>query len=904
MNLLRPALLLLLAAPIADAQLFEALRSSVTRFPVGDPAIQSLVTTEGPKSVVSADFDGDGKQEIAVGNADGSLTVLTVTAAFGETAEVTSTVHLQTGGKGLRQIEATDIDRDGDVDLLAAAPFDARLFFFINDGLGGFSRTELEVPFSTRNFVAEDFDGDGDTDLFVAGREFGLQQYVNDGDGSFALAATFEELRWLFIPDDKDPQAFRFGSAPVYPLRTFIPPGKTLPAVVATHSRSADLRVYETDPSTGLLALAGVITPDLEVDREAQFHDFQIGNIADVASGELPDLVGASRNWNSVAVLRGQPEAPYFAAAPFLEFPVATGPRFIQLVDRDADGYNEIFVIQRNGNRLLVFDNADGIPQTSDPVAQSPLGLSPREFTTPDLDGDGKPDIVAINRASFDVSIIVSSVGDLNGRTLSFCTYPTDGSPAALDAADLNADSRDDIIQLHRASGDISIRLSGENGALSQPIYFAMGLQPNQMVVADLNADGLVDISTSNLGQGETPGSLSVRYGTGNASLFGPLEITQLPPPADPTTGTDRLFALINGDFDGDGISDQVAGYYDCRIRFFRGLEDGSYLPLKEHFFVPESRAMVAGDFDQDGDIDLFGVGNFGVATMVENTGDLLETDQLTRTDYFLEKKIGVQSISANDFTGDGDPDFVIGASGGTIFLFGGEGLDIFGANGTVTSDSDRDTRAPIPVAADATAIAVADFDNNGSLDLATACSSFSTLTIWTLEEEIFGAALENIPVPSADFITSGDFDGDGEPDLAGTGDVLWTALSGDGVTPSDTDDLPTRPAVSTVVINEILPQNDSVPLPAASGKRSDSVEIFNGSDTTADLSGWRLRLESPDSGGTTGSSDFVFPQGASLASGDRRVVVFSEKFTGEFGANFKLPGDGAALTLIDQQSE
>src|SRR5258708_3697990 len=74
--LLRPISLLLilvcsLAALRCPAQLFTNLQSLVHQIPVNNLA----TVFDGPKGIGSADFDGDGRADIAVSNTDGSVTV-------------------------------------------------------------------------------------------------------------------------------------------------------------------------------------------------------------------------------------------------------------------------------------------------------------------------------------------------------------------------------------------------------------------------------------------------------------------------------------------------------------------------------------------------------------------------------------------------------------------------------------------------------------------------------------------------------------------------------------------------------------------------------------------------------------------------------------------------------------
>src|SRR6185436_15718178 len=94
------------------------------------------------------------------------------------------------------------------------------------------------------------------------------------------------------------------------------------------------------------------------------------------------------------------------------------------------------------------------------------------------------------------------------------------------------------------------------------------------------------------------------------------------------------LFALVAADFDRDGDVDLAAGFFDCRLAFFENVGNGKFKFTRSHRFVYESRVMVAGDFDGDGDVDLAGAGFAGDVVVIENKGDLLTTSQLTRTDY------------------------------------------------------------------------------------------------------------------------------------------------------------------------------------------------------------------------------------------------------------------------------
>src|SRR6266481_7492883 len=71
------SLALTFAACCAQAGLLDNLPKLTLdqRLPVGDPLLTPTNGTDGPKSIVVADFDGDGKADIAVASKDGSITI-------------------------------------------------------------------------------------------------------------------------------------------------------------------------------------------------------------------------------------------------------------------------------------------------------------------------------------------------------------------------------------------------------------------------------------------------------------------------------------------------------------------------------------------------------------------------------------------------------------------------------------------------------------------------------------------------------------------------------------------------------------------------------------------------------------------------------------------------------------
>ncbi|MGI9243086.1 MAG: FG-GAP-like repeat-containing protein, partial [Verrucomicrobiales bacterium] len=464
--------------------------------------------------------------------------------------------------------------------------------------------------------------------------------------------------------------------------------------------------------------------------------------------------------------------------------------------------------------------------------------------------------------------------------------YATGADPAGLAIADLDGNGRGEVIQLHRAAGDISVRHAEADGSLSAPVYYPMGINSNGLTVSDLNGDGVADVSVANLGRGSGGGNLGIRHGDGTGG-FGELITITPPTNPDPDPGSGPLapgvFALVQADVDGDGIEDQIVGYFDCRVTFFCGVGDGSYEAKMTTTFVYESRLMVAGDFDQDGDIDIAGAGATGEGVVLINNGDFFTNPNPERFSFYVGDggKGNARSAVVRDLNDDGDDDIVIATASGLFTLIGGEGASFLSA-GIIGGGNP------------ASSIAGGDFDNDGPLDFAVACEENSRLQVYSGQAGgLYGLSLD-LDVPSASYIAAGDIDGDGLVDLAGTGSVLWTALSGSSPPPSQIDET-ARAGISGVLINEILPKNDSFGIESDGNRSSDAVEVINASEQAIDLQGWKLRLIKLD--GET--SDHTISEPLPVSPG-ARVVFVCRKGDSPLHTGYKLPAEGGEVVLLD----
>lgn len=152
----------------------------------------TMETNNYPKELTTADFDGDGDMDvvaivvntftendpyIAWYENDGSGTFSS--AQVIEASALISSYH----------VVASDIDNDGDMDILSAGKGANGIVWFVNDGSGTFTREasllSLEETDVNASFEVLDYDQDGDMDIIASNFFSNVVYLSNQGDATF-----------------------------------------------------------------------------------------------------------------------------------------------------------------------------------------------------------------------------------------------------------------------------------------------------------------------------------------------------------------------------------------------------------------------------------------------------------------------------------------------------------------------------------------------------------------------------------------------------------------------------------------------------------------------------------------------------------------------------------------------
>jgi FG-GAP-like repeat/IPT/TIG domain len=150
-----------------------------------------------------------------------------------------------------------------------------------------------------------------------------------------------------------------------------------------------------------------------------------------------------------------------------------------------------------------------------------PTGAFPLAIASGDIDHTGHLALVTANRRGDNVTVYL---GQADGRFGSRKTFRTGSSPTDVELADVNADGDLDIITAN-TTGSVSVLLGDGAEGFAPKADFATPPSPCGLAVADLNDDGHLDLAVVH--NNESTAGLSLLYGDGRGSFGSPIVVTR-----------------------------------------------------------------------------------------------------------------------------------------------------------------------------------------------------------------------------------------------------------------------------------------------------------------------------------------------------------------------------------------
>lgn len=158
-----------------------------------------VATAAGPWGLASADFNGDGRADLAVANSDANVVSVFLNAGAGRLVPAAASPWPVGGpttdprGSSPFDVTAADVNGDGHVDLISADTRAHTVTILLGDGVGGFARhpaSPVRVgALFPRRVRAADLDRDGRLDLVTANESGNLSLLRGDGQGGFVPVA-------------------------------------------------------------------------------------------------------------------------------------------------------------------------------------------------------------------------------------------------------------------------------------------------------------------------------------------------------------------------------------------------------------------------------------------------------------------------------------------------------------------------------------------------------------------------------------------------------------------------------------------------------------------------------------------------------------------------------------------
>ncbi|PYT68404.1 MAG: hypothetical protein DMG39_21320 [Acidobacteria bacterium] len=368
--------------------------SNVDFFQITPTTSASLSRTDYPtgtnsNGLIAADFDGDGKLDLAIANSGDN----TVTIMLGN-GDGTFSVqpNLGTGnasGSGPNSLIAGDFNNDGKLDLAFAnfasgTPSDVSVFLGNGDGTfqAGVTYAVGNGPFS---LVTGDFNRDGKLDLAVANQnDHNVSILLGNGDGTFQA--------------QKDYAAGPTGvkDASDIALGDFNGDGKLDLAVTNPSTDQVSILLGQGDGT--FQAPTGYST------GASGSHPIAVSAADFNGDGKL-DLAVTTLNTRNIAILIGNGDGTFQNQ---VSYPTTTGvsigPVAVATGDFNGDGKLDVAITNQGDNSVsILLGNGDG---TFQPVLEFATGTTATGVAAGDFNRDGRLDVAVANQTSNTVSVM------------------------------------------------------------------------------------------------------------------------------------------------------------------------------------------------------------------------------------------------------------------------------------------------------------------------------------------------------------------------------------------------------------------------------------------------------------------------------------------------------------------
>jgi hypothetical protein len=736
------------------------------------PALTQSAVLPVPSTMTSfavADFNGDGKPDLAVANTDANSVSIFMGNGAGKFTAKASPINGTPNFSGPYSVIAGDFNADGIQDLAVTNAASNSLTILLGNGDGTFNpKSNPATGQGPTAIAAADFNGDGKLDVAVVNiLTSSVTILLGNGDGTFTTdALTFSV----------GANAFAIVAA------DFNGDGKQDLAIANANSNNVTILLGIGD---------GSFTPGAVSPATGKFPQGLV--VGDFNQDGLPDLATVNEFDSTVTILLNKGNGLF---SPGSTIPTDSNAVAIAAADLNGDGFIDLAAVSTTNSSVTLLTGAgDGTFTTR--IVSLPAGSGPIAIAVGDFNQDGVPDIVVGDFQTSDVRVLLNSATS----TASFLNLTVPGGGThQLEAIYMGSGP-------YLGSTSNAVAATGTpiptTVLVSAPIVQVGAASPITVTVLPVSADNFTVTGTvtlyngasifatatltngqavSNLGLPAGTYSLSAKYSgdtnfTPGASAATPYYVvtastTSLSVSAKSVPSGTPVTLTASVTSGGKAVTHGVVTFFDGSVQLASAdLTTGGSASVKLVLGIGAHsvKAVFAATS--------VGASSSSAAQTVTVTGLYPTTTTLTDsavsgTSYTLTAKV----TGASTQPPSGSVSFVNTTANTTL------GTGALGAGTTSLSF----TGSALAVGGGPGVVATGDFNRDGNLDLAVPNATSGTVTVLLGSGKGTFTAKSTIAVGSSPYgIAVADFNADGIPDLAvsnsGSNTILILIGNGDG---------------------------------------------------------------------------------------------------------------------------
>jgi hypothetical protein len=668
----------------------------------GSFGAQIIISTAAisPNSVYASDMDGDGDMDVVSASyGDAKIAWYENTDGAGSFG---AQIVISTAADGAASVYAADMDGDGDMDVLSASYNDNKIAWYENtNGAGSFGAQDVisTAANGAISVYATDIDRDGDMDVLSASLKEALNDdkiawYKNDLlDAQCAGDIQFNEVggdatSWIWTSSNAG-VSFAPGNTDQNPLVSNIADGDEITVEVSngtcTNTSSATIAInplpdnsYTLSEETICAGETATITMSgsqngVTYQLRANTNDAPIGapiagtgnpitfdvtpavtttynvlatNDVTACASELSDLATVTVNPLPDAIITyGTLNTP-----PSFTEQVAISTSAIEAwsvysTDIDGDGHMDVLYASNDG-KIAWYKNTDGAGTFGAEQTISTNVIVPYSVYAMDLDGDGDMDVLSASFNDNKIAWYENTDGAGTFGAQNVISIDANGATSVY-STDFDGDGDMDVLSSSFGDNKIAWYENDGTGNFGSQIVISTAASGAYSVYAtDMDGDGDMDVLSASW----TDNKIAWYENTDGAGTFGAQNVI--------STDANKATSVYASDMDGDGDMDVVsASYGDDKIAWYENTDGDGTFGAQQVISTAalSTRSVYATDLDGDGDMDVLSASyaDNKIAWYENTDGDgTFGAQQVIST-----AALGAITVYATDIDGDGDMD-------------------------------------------------------------------------------------------------------------------------------------------------------------------------------------------------------------------------------------------------------